>query len=112
MTYADHPDPRELRKIAADFAAAKRLYADMAAADQDGIAKAMRGVAESGRGASVLLAAVQMGLEFGRSCESAGLLRDDDGQLTLQAFLDSSALNQLDAARGDEPGHRCGDTST
>lgn len=101
MPYAGGLDPRELKEIAADFATARRLYADMAAADKDGVAQVLHHVAESGRGSSVLLAACQMGLEFGRVCQLADLLRDDDGPLTLQGFLDSSALNQLDAAQTD-----------
>ncbi|MBX9638502.1 MAG: hypothetical protein K2X97_01860 [Mycobacteriaceae bacterium] len=99
--YPEHPDPQALKKIAADFAAARRLYGDLAAGDQEGIAKVLHNVAESGRGASVLLAATQMGLEFARSCESAGLLHDDDGPLSLQAFIDSAVLNQMHDAESD-----------
>ncbi|OBK29528.1 hypothetical protein A5634_18140 [Mycobacterium asiaticum] len=98
--YSEQPAPQDLKKIAADFATARRLFADMAAADQEGVAEGLRRVEESGRGASVLLAACQLGLEFARTCESANLLRDDEGPLTLQVFLDSSALNQL-AAQAD-----------
>ncbi|CAM3221904.1 hypothetical protein BST27_17065 [Mycobacterium intermedium] len=89
------PDHRDLTQISQDFATARRLYAALHAGDHESVANVLRTVAESARGASVLLAATQLGLEFAHSCESAGLLRDDEGELTLQGFLDSSALNQI-----------------
>jgi hypothetical protein len=100
MSYPESPDPRELAELDRDFARARGLFAAMNAGDREGVARLMHEVAESGRGAAVLMAAVELGLEFARSCESARLLADEDGVLTLQAFLDSSALNQRARAEG------------
>lgn len=96
--YPDQPDRHQLAALDQDSARARRLYSALAAGDQESIAVILRDVADSGRGASVLLAAVEMGIEFARSCESAGLLRDESGQLTLQGFLDSAAMNQITRA--------------
>ncbi|MDH6245172.1 hypothetical protein [Mycobacterium sp. OTB74] len=97
------PDPDDLAAIAHDVATARALYAALSAADQEAVAAVLNELAASGRGAAVLLASVQLGLEAFASCASAGLLRDEDGPLSLQAFLDLAVLNQS-ASGPDEAG--------
>lgn len=89
--YSEQPDPQLLKEIAAT---ARRLYAELNAEDQEGVAEVLRDIAESGRGQAVLLNAVAFGLDFARRCQPP------DG-LTLQTWLDLQAMVQREDAEAD-----------
>lgn len=83
---------REMARVDADLATARRLISAYAADDKPGLAATLVEVECSGRGSKVLMAVVVQATDFGQLLYGANF----------QAWIDHAALSQMDQAAEDQ----------
>ena len=107
MIFPEDPSPGEYRRalaaIDADMALARRLLSAFESESHDAICALLTEVESSGRGASVLMALGVQCLDALRALAINGLLTDEhDRPATVQRWLDTSAMLQLDVVADDQ----------